>query len=165
MTHFGRIAFINAMQFFPKAQTLVVKHLHKAIETPIIIDHTVTYLSLALFLGGLVLLFLDDHLPLGKIADHHSPFSQSVCDQMGGFMQTVLLFAPLLLGNALIDSSEINIAAGFLLALVPFRANLIQLFVVVAVALEAADVVEAPLIGVACRKRLDAQIKGEDRKS
>src|SRR5947209_18661523 len=76
-------------------------------------------------------------------------------------MQTVLLFAPLLLGNALIDSSEINIAAGFLLALVPFRANLIQLFVVVAVALEAADVVEAPLIGVACRKRLDGQIKGD----
>src|SRR5439155_4297291 len=35
MAHPGRIAFVSDMQFFPKAQTLVLKHLHKAIETPI----------------------------------------------------------------------------------------------------------------------------------
>ena len=72
----GGIAFADDMQFFPKAQTLVGKHLHKAVETPIIIHHAVAYLPLAPFLGGLTLLLLDDHLPLGKIANDHSPFSQ-----------------------------------------------------------------------------------------
>jgi hypothetical protein len=39
-----------------------------------------------------VFLLLDDHLLLGKIADDHSPFSQSECDEMRGFVQTVALY-------------------------------------------------------------------------
>ncbi len=113
----GGIAFINDMEFFPKAQTLVDKHLHKAIETPIIIHHAVADLPLLALLGGLILALLDDHLPLGKIADHHSPFSQSVCDEMGGFMQTVVLFAPFVLSNPLVDLGEMNVAARFFLHL------------------------------------------------
>jgi len=101
MTHLGRIAFVYYMQFFPKAQTLVLKHLHKAVETPIIIYQAVAYLPLALLFGGLVLLFLDDHLPLGKIANDHSPSSQCASDEMGGFMQTVLLFPTLFLSTRL----------------------------------------------------------------
>src|SRR6266568_292718 len=67
MAHPGRIAFIDTMQFFPKAQTLVGQHLHKAIETPIIIYHAIADLPLPPFLGDLLLPLLDDHLPLGKI--------------------------------------------------------------------------------------------------
>ncbi len=150
MTHLGRIALTNNMQFFPKAQTLVCKHLHKAGETPIIINHAVADLSFAPFFGGLVLLFLEDHLPLGKIANDHSPFSQSASDEMGGFMQTVLLFVTLLLRHPLVDTREMEVAARFLLALIALGAKLIELFVVPAIALEAADVVEAPPVGVAC---------------
>ena len=43
-----------------------------------------------------------------------------------------------------------DVAAGFLLALVPFRADFIELFVVPAVAFEPADVVEASLIVDSC---------------
>ena len=96
MTRLGGTAFADDIQFFPKAQTLVVKHLHKAVETPIIIHHAVADLPLAPLFVGLALLLLDDHLPLGKIANDHGPFSQSARDEMGGFMQTVPLFAPLL---------------------------------------------------------------------
>src|SRR5260370_29796861 len=53
-------------------------------------------------------------------------------------------------------------AAGFLLAFVSFGANFIELFVVPTVALEAADVVEAPLVVEACCQRLDAQVKGHN---
>src|SRR6266702_7653328 len=73
-------------------QTLVGKHLHKAVEPPIIIYHTVTDAPLVPLFGGLLSFFLNDHLPLGKIADYHSPFSQLVCDEMRSFMQTVSLF-------------------------------------------------------------------------
>ena len=38
-----------------------------------------------------------DLLPLGKITDHHGSLNQSVCDEMGRFVQTVLLFVALLL--------------------------------------------------------------------
>jgi hypothetical protein len=71
MAHFSRIAFTYDMQFFPNVQTLVFQHLHKAIETPIVVDHAVTDLPLASFFGSLTLMPFDDHLPLGKIADHH----------------------------------------------------------------------------------------------
>jgi hypothetical protein len=135
MTHPGRIAFVYYIEFFPKAQTLVLEHLHKAVETPIIIYHAVSSLPLALFLVGLMFLFLDDHLPLGKIANDHSPFSQCASDEMGGFMQTVSLLAPLLLCHPLVDTREMEIAAGLLLAFVPFRANLVKLLVVPAIAL------------------------------
>ena len=96
MTHSCRIAFTYYMQFFPKAQTLVAKHLHKAVQPPVIIHYAVAYLPLSPVFGGLTLLLLDDHLPLGKIANDHSPFSQCASDEMGGFVQTVLLFMVLL---------------------------------------------------------------------
>ena len=111
MAHLGGIALIYYNEFFPKAQTLVGKHLHKAVETPIIIYHAVAYLPLAPFFAGLALLLFDDHLPLGKIADHHSPFSQSVRDEMGGFMQAISLFVAFLLGNTLVDGREMLIAS------------------------------------------------------
>lgn len=87
MTRPGGIAFAYYIEFLPNMQTLVDKHLHKAIQPPIIVHHAVAYLPLAPLFGSLVILLLEDHLPLGEIADHHSPFSQSVCDQMGGFMR------------------------------------------------------------------------------
>src|ERR1051326_7796366 len=162
MARFGRIAFIYFMQFFPEAQTLVGQHLHKARQTPVIIYQTVANLPLAFLLEGLLLLLFDDHLPLGKIADHHSPFSQSVCDQMGGFVQTVLLLAPLFLGDTFVDPREVEIAARFLLTLVPFGTNLVQLFVIPAIALEAAEVIETTFVSIASSQCLDTQIKGHD---
>ncbi len=54
MAHPGRIALIFYEEFFPKAQTLVGKHLHKAVETPIIIYHAVAQLPLAPVFGGLM---------------------------------------------------------------------------------------------------------------
>src|SRR5260370_23600454 len=91
MAHPGGIALIFYEEFFPKAQTLVDKHLHKAVKTPILIYHAVAQLPFPPLFGSFMLLFLDDHLPLGKIADHHCPFSQCVTDEMGGFVQTVSL--------------------------------------------------------------------------
>src|SRR5260370_12765035 len=55
-----------------------------------------------------------------------------------------------------------EVAAGFFLALVSFGANLVQLLIVPAVAFEAANVVEAPLVVEARCQRLDTQIKGDD---
>ena len=95
MTHLGRIALIHYREFFPKAQTFIDKHLHEAVDVPVIIHHAVANEPLALFFEGLVLLLFDDHLPLGKIANDNSPFSQFASDEMGGFVQTVALFAPL----------------------------------------------------------------------
>ena len=66
--------------------------LYKAVESPVIIHQAVADAPFVPLLPGLVLFFLDDHLPLGKIANDHSPFSQSARDEMGGFMQTVALF-------------------------------------------------------------------------
>ena len=87
VTCLGCIAFAYYRECFPKAQTLVFEHLHKAIETPIIIHQAVADTSLVPLSGGLLFLFRNDHLPLGKIADDHSPFNQSVRDEMGGFVQ------------------------------------------------------------------------------
>src|SRR5690242_20345145 len=67
MARFGGMAFADDKEFFPNMQTLIGKYLHKAIETPIIIYQTVTNLSFSPFFAGLMFLFLDDHLPLGKI--------------------------------------------------------------------------------------------------
>src|SRR5260370_6412613 len=55
-----------------------------------------------------------------------------------------------------------EVAAGFFLALVSFGANLVQLLIVPAVAFEAANVVEAPLVVEARCQRLDTQVKGDD---
>src|SRR5215469_17328150 len=96
------------------------------------------------------------------IANHHSPFSQSVRDKMGGFMQTVVLLATLLLCYPLVHVGEMKVAAGLLLAFVPFGANLVQLLVIVAVALEPADVVEARLVGVGRCQGFDTQVKGHN---
>ena len=70
MTHLRRIAFINHRQFFPVEQTLIFKHLYKAVETPIIIHRAIAETPLLALLGRLLLLlvFLPDYLPLGKIA-------------------------------------------------------------------------------------------------
>jgi hypothetical protein len=162
MTHPGSIALINYREFFPKTQTLVCKHLHKAVETPVIVDHAVPYAPLVSLFAGLALSLLDDHLPLGKIADHHSPFSQSVRDEMGGFVQTVALFAALAFGHPLVHTREMDVAAGVLLAAVSLRADFVQLCVVPAVVPKAADVVEAPLVVDAGCQRLDAQVEGQD---
>ncbi len=162
MARLRRVVLIFSKQFFPKAPTLVLKHLHKAIEPPIIIHHAVADLPLAPLCAGFLLLLPDDHLPLGKIADHHSPFSQSVCDEMGGFMQTVALFIALAFGHPLVDPREVEVAARLLLAAVSLGANFVQLLVVPAVAAEAADVVEASLVVDARRQRLDAQIESDD---
>ncbi len=162
MTHPGGIALINYREFFPKTQTLVFEHLHKAVETPVIIDHAVPDAPLVPLLAGFALSLLDNHLPLGKIANHHSPFSQSVRDKMGGFVQTVPLFVALALGHPLVHTREMDVAAGLLLAAVTLRADFVQLFVMPAVALKAADVVEAPLVVDAGCQRLDAQVEGQD---
>ena len=77
-------------------------------------------------------------------------------------MQTVLLFAALFLSNPLVDVGEMNIAARFLLAFVPLRANLVKLFVVIAIALEAANVVEPSLVVDTSCQGLDTQVKGHD---
>ena len=95
MTHFGRITFINNLQFFPIQQTLVCKHLYKSVETPVVVDQAITYLTLSLLLRGLALLFLPDHLLLGKISDDNSPFNQFASDEMGRFVQTILLLVAL----------------------------------------------------------------------
>jgi hypothetical protein len=71
MTHPGCIALIYDIQCFPKAQTLVREHLHKAVESPIIIHQAVAYLSLAPFFGGLLFFLFDDPSASGK--DHRSP--------------------------------------------------------------------------------------------
>ena len=106
-------------------------------------------------------MFLGDHLPLGKISDHNSPFNQFVSDEMRGFVQTVTALVALLFRDPLVDLREVNIPARFLLAAVPLGADLVQLLVVPLMALLAADVIEAPLLVDARRQRLDAQIKGD----
>ncbi len=97
MTHLRCIAFVYDMQFFPKAHTLVLKHVDKAVETPIIVHHAVTHAPLVPFFGGLVLVVLHDHLPLGKIANDNSSFSQFASDEMRCFVQTVAVFVAFLL--------------------------------------------------------------------
>src|SRR5712691_9271873 len=52
-----------------------------------------------------------------------------------------------------------DVPARFLLTPVAFGAYLVQLFVVVAVALEPANMVETPLVGYAHGQGLDAQVK------
>jgi hypothetical protein len=103
------IALINYKEFFPIEQTLIFKHPHKTVESPIIIYHTVAIPPLSFFLVSLVLFFRKDRLPLGKIADHHSPFSQSVRDKIRCFVQTVLLLVTLLFRDALIYLREMDI--------------------------------------------------------
>src|SRR5437773_12477294 len=68
MTRPGGIVLINYREFFPKAQTLVGEHLHKAVEPPAIVDHAVTDAPPVPFFAVLVFLLLDDHLLLGKVA-------------------------------------------------------------------------------------------------
>jgi hypothetical protein len=155
MTHLGGIALTYYMQFFPKAHTLVRKHVHKAIKPPTIIHHAVAHAALLALFGGLLLVFLDDHLPLGKIANHHSSFSQSVCDEMRSFMQRVALFVAFAFRDAAIHLGEMDVAARLLLTAVALGTKLVELSVVPAVALEPADVVEASLVGVARRQGVE----------
>src|SRR5689334_20138 len=126
--------------------TLVGKHLHKTVEAPIIVHHAVADLSLPPLFRSLLLFLLNNHLPLGKIANHHSSFSQSVRDEMRSFMQTVLLLAPLLLRDSLINFGEMDVAAGFLLTFVAFGTDFVELLIIPTIALEAADVVETAFV-------------------
>ena len=70
--------------------------------------HAVTYLSFSLYFRDLILLLFDDHLSLGKIVNDHGPFRQCASDEMGGFVQTVLLLAMFFLSNPLVDIGEMN---------------------------------------------------------
>ena len=77
-------------------------------------------------------------------------------------MQTVSLFEALLLSNPFVDLGEMDVPARFLLALVALGAKLVELFVVPAVALEAADVLETALIVHTGCQCLNAQFKCHD---
>src|SRR5512133_1772495 len=55
-----------------------------------------------------------------------------------------------------------KIPAGLLLAFVPFRADVVQLLVVGAVAFEAANMIETSLICIARCQCLDTQVKSHD---
>src|SRR6266851_5182962 len=129
MAHFGRIAFIDDRKCFPKAQTLIGKHLHKAVESPIIIHQAVAQASLVSLFTSFMLLFLDDHLPLGKIADDNSSFSQFASDEMGCFVQTVLLLLALLFRDTFVRFREMNIPMGLFLAPISLGTDFVQLFV------------------------------------
>ena len=83
------IAFIYANQFFPSQETLVLQHLHKAIQSPIVEDRSMHE-------AQLVRMLFRNHLPLGKITNHNSSCNQFVSDEMRGLVQTVPLFGPLL---------------------------------------------------------------------
>ena len=89
-THLARVPLIYDHQFFPREYALIVEHLHKAVESPIIVDGSIQML-IALFV------LVRDHQPLGKITDHNGSLNQFVRDEMRCFMQTVLLFVALLL--------------------------------------------------------------------
>src|SRR5260221_11968289 len=79
---------------------------------------------------------------------------------MRGLMMTSLLFASFLRRSLLISLGKLDIPPGLLLTIVTFGAQLVKLLVVVAIAFEAADMIEAPLIGIADRELFDAQIEG-----
>ncbi len=51
----------------------------------------------------LLLAGFGDHLPLGKLANHHRALKQSVGDEVRGFVQTVPVFVALALCDALVD--------------------------------------------------------------
>ncbi len=111
MEHLARIAFINHVQVFPEALTFVRQHLHKSIDSPIIVDQAISDLPLASLLGDLLLLLFDHHLSRGKIAYDDSAFSQSIGYEMRGFMMTILLLAPFLFGNLFVLIAELEIPA------------------------------------------------------
>ena len=98
----ARFAFIDDCQDFPSQETFVGEHLHKAVEAPIVVDTAMEgFQMLGMLLG--------DHLPLGKISDHHSAFNQSVSDEMRGFVQTVPLFVAFAFRDTLVDRTEVDI--------------------------------------------------------
>ena len=100
-----------------------------------------------------------DHLPLGQVPHHNSAFNQCVDYEMTCFVQTVAALVALALRDALIDPGEVDVASRLLLAAVPFGAKLVQLLVVPAGALEAADVVEPASSVVADGQRLDPETR------
>jgi hypothetical protein len=67
------------MQVFPKPLALVLQHLRKTVQSPVVEDGAMQASAL---LRVLLLVGLGDHLPLGKIANHHGAFNQSVSDEM-----------------------------------------------------------------------------------
>jgi hypothetical protein len=107
-------------------------------------------MQLSALLRVLVLMGFHDHLPLGKIANHHGAFNQPVSDEMRGFVQTVTLFSAFTLRHALVDLAEVNMPPRTFLAAVALRSYLVKLVVVPVVALEAANSVDTPLLIHAC---------------
>jgi hypothetical protein len=82
-------------------------------------------------------MLLGDHLPLGKISDHHRAFNQSVSDEMGGFVQTVTALVALLFGDPPVDLRKMNVPARFLFAVISLGADLVEVLVVPLMPLEA----------------------------
>ena len=71
------------------------RHLYSSICTK---PYSPQSLKTSPMLGALFFLMrFHDHLPLGKITNHHSSFNQLVSDEMRCLMQTVPLFVALLL--------------------------------------------------------------------
>ena len=66
-------------------------------------------------------------------------------------MQTVALFALFLFSHSLVDTREVEIATGFLFALVSFGTDFVELFVVPPIAFEPADVIETSFVRVTRR--------------
>jgi len=87
------------LEVFPVQVALVDKHLDEGIQAPIVVDRPIEMLVAFLVL-------FHHHLTLGKVSDHNSAFNQFVAYQMGCFMQAIILFVALLLGNALIDFAQ-----------------------------------------------------------
>ena len=116
----ARIAFILDFQHFPSQEALILEHLDKAIEPPIVVDTPIERFPAFHMLLG-------DHLPLGKLSDHHSAFNQSVSDEMTRFVQTVTALVALLFRDPLVDLREVDVAAGLLFAPVSLGADLVQL--------------------------------------
>ena len=143
----------SGSEFFSKSRPLLIEHLHEIIETPVIIYRAIVSLPFIMLFEVLALFSSDVYLLLGKIANHHSLFSQSMCNEMRGFfVQAVLLFfSTLLLGDPLVKVGDMYVPAGLLLAPNPFRADLVKLLVMPSVALETTDAVEAfPVVHPCC---------------
>ena len=98
-------------------------------------------------------MFFGDHLPLGKITHDHGSLNQCVSNEMGCFMQTVLLLVAFLLRDALIDFAEVDISARLLLTPGTLRPEFIQLLVVPLMTFEATNGIDTALL-------IDARCQG-----
>jgi hypothetical protein len=100
-----------------------------------------------------------DHLPLRELTDHNSTRNQFVAYQMGCLMQAFPLLGAFLLGHALVDMAQMDIALRLLLTLVPFGTYLVQLLVISPCSLKAANTEDSTLFIDPRCQRLDTEIK------